>query len=260
MPLTFEEYIAVSDELLAQVALYVYEMIEAKKYAKYIQVLDDHTELSLLSKGYYLRFLNLGNETFHLYGIEVLNDHSVIVHENIKRSILNDHKDLIFRDQLKALNKEGRILYREAKENGGGIELHRDLAEHYALHGVVGLYVNQKISSAQNFPTSMDQFSVIESKEEKGAVIPIKKRDNINTLILALGLFTASVGVAAVVVVGALVVASLISFIAPPIGIALLVGGGVALAAGVGMVFFGSKGSREGSSSKVSQDSPNTSP
>lgn len=67
-----------------------------------------------------------------------------------------------------------------------------------------------------------------------------EERETANLLMFAAGVFTACTG-SAVIIIGALAIASLICIISPPAGVALLVGGGIALAAGMALTFWGAQ-------------------
>lgn len=126
--------------------------IQNKPKADGIFVIDESIDLSSLEKGYYLRFLDRGRGIFHVYGVEVLSKGDVIVHENIPRNALNKHSDFLFKEQLLTLHQQGRIYFRVAKTSGGGMDLHEDLALHYAESGSIGVYVNSRLGYGDKLP------------------------------------------------------------------------------------------------------------
>jgi len=113
-----------------------------------VKVIAGVVNLATLEPGYYLRFISLGGENFHLYGVEVTARRDVIVHENIAKSRFNNHADLPYRDQLNSLARQGKVYFRTALEPGGGLDVHADLASQYSKTGDVGRYQNQGLSSA----------------------------------------------------------------------------------------------------------------
>lgn len=137
--LAFEDYIKApnTNQLLATAAWSIWNQIKNKPFVSNIFVLDGAIDLKTLEQGYYVRFIQT-EQGFHLYGVEITADKDLIVHENIPRERIKNHGDFLFRKQLKALNKEGKIVFRVANKEGGGLNLHSDLCVHYAEKGAIG--------------------------------------------------------------------------------------------------------------------------
>ncbi len=295
MVLSLQDYMAKhsNDLVLSNAAGAIFFSVDGLPYASNIKVLDEETDLSILNPGYYLRFQNRGHGAFHLYGIEVIEQGNLVIHENIPRHQLSTHSDKLFLPQLVELNIEGRVLFRIATQSGGGADLHEDLAKQYATVGSVGVYLNSNLAHADNLPLSMASFVLKNAKQKKIArassvdllseseqldsartvpkkvkvlakdacvsiTSPIQARsvnDNeertaSNTLMLAAGVLTASIGLSAIII-GALSLASIITVFAPPVGIALIVAGAIALAAGGGVTFFGSRSASQNEHSET---------
>lgn len=104
--------------------------LDAGHLADSIFVITDPGDLKNLPPGYYLRLIELKDKGFHLYGVEVRAKGDVIIHENIRMSHFIQHADLAFKEQLEALNEEGRVVFHATKREGG-VFTHAKLAQEY---------------------------------------------------------------------------------------------------------------------------------
>jgi hypothetical protein len=116
---------------------------KAHKHLAPIKLLEDKDNITSLPPGYYLRLIctpdSLGNGYVrHLYGIEITSERDILVHENIPEKQLERHRDTAFIETLKKLNNEGKVTYRTARTQGGGIELHASLVRMYIEMKMLG--------------------------------------------------------------------------------------------------------------------------
>ena len=168
---TLEEYMGEHlEDNLGHAAAGIQLQVQNETHGRSIRVLDGKVDLASLEKGYYLRFIERKNSQFHVYGIEVKDQGNVIVHENIPPAEMKNHEDKLFKEQLSQLHNEHKIYFRAAKETGGGIGLHEDLALHYAKNGLVGEYVNSKLCASHTFPKKDTMPKQMEEQHNKFTV------------------------------------------------------------------------------------------
>ncbi len=114
MVLSLQDYMAKhsNDLVLSNAAGAIFFSVDGLPYASNIKVLDEETDLSILNPGYYLRFQNRGHGAFHLYGIEVIEQGNLVIHENIPRHQLSTHSDKLFLPPLRAMEsrRRGRVV------------------------------------------------------------------------------------------------------------------------------------------------------
>ena len=97
---------------------------------------DEHKDLKELEPGYYMRFIpRPAEQTFHLYGVEVMQGGHVRVHENITPAQFQKHEDTAFLPALSKLAEEKKVVFHETKTRGGGIDVHTKLAANYVETG-----------------------------------------------------------------------------------------------------------------------------
>ena len=104
-------------------------------------------DLNALPSGYYMRFIPVAPNGFHLYGIEIAADRKILIHEN--RAMSDNHLDKNFIDQLMA--QGAQLIVRTATAPKDGIKVHGELARQYATTGSVG--IGYKAPSG-NFPVA----------------------------------------------------------------------------------------------------------
>jgi hypothetical protein len=130
-------------------------------YKDQINVITGKVNFQELEPGYYMRFIPLGNNGFHLYGIEKT-ENNIFIHENISQENFKNHADKLFTDQLQDLNNKGKVYFRTASTSGGGLDLHTDLAVKYANDEEVGNYHN---------PTFCSKITISEPKQFEPSII-----------------------------------------------------------------------------------------
>ncbi len=143
---TFDSYIAQEqNDSLQTAALNVSLMLHEAPHAKDVKVIVGPVTLTALEPGYYMRFIPY-QHTFHLYGIEVKAGGNVVVHENIPENAFKQktHADNDLAAQLYALYDKGLVKFRTISGNRG-VDLHADLAAHYAQTGSVADYKNSAL-------------------------------------------------------------------------------------------------------------------
>jgi len=105
---------------------------EEGKFAKAIRVLIQNVDLNTLDTGYYLRFIALSEDKFHFYGIEVVTQGKVLVHENIRKKEFEHHADHDFKGQLTNLHIEEKVVFRTAAYSDASGSLIPSDVDHYS--------------------------------------------------------------------------------------------------------------------------------
>lgn len=218
--------------------------IQGKPHADRIFVLTEKKKLSELKPGYYLRYIQRSEQSFHVYGIEVSATGNVTAHENMSPNAIQHHEDTDFRDDLITLHQEKRIHYHQARTGEGCFHIQEALALEYAERGGINLQQDIRIPEPQSDKTPLPQIEEIKTDITQSLIVkplPVHKSDqsNIYTMLLI-----GSASLTAAATVGILIATSLAiaSIIALPAGVGLAAGGLIPLGLGVaGMAFFGSR-------------------
>jgi hypothetical protein len=133
--LSLEEYYSQASSMILSGAAFEVCSSLSGEHKTSVKVLNGPVDIYTLAPGYYMRFIDLGEGRFHLYGFEVHSPSDIWVHENIPEIKFKGHQDGLYYSQLQALYSAGRVKFHKAASIGGGLELHGSLAKQYAKQG-----------------------------------------------------------------------------------------------------------------------------
>lgn len=160
--------------------------------------LSGHTQLAItfdhlqqLSAGFYLRFCKGTKAAVHVYCIEVTEDKTILIHENIPRDQFHKHFDARMQQVLLELNAKQCVAGRSLLSVGGGFQLVAALCEKFLEKKTVGRNT-PPIRGAVVVPISYDYpasavFNRVESPaltQDKKTGRSCKKKDRLDERLL----------------------------------------------------------------------------